>query len=153
MSHATQIINDLFLTQRLLGFGGTNTHAILEYTPPAKSTAGNAEVRTAQALMPFLFSAHTEAALQRLLSSYSEYLKANPETSISDLAWTLCNRRSVLAVKLSLSASSVKKLCENIDTVLEGSRATPTPTIGVRIRSGSKSILGIFTGQGAQWAK
>jgi len=100
-----------------------------------------------------VFSANTEAALQRTLSSFEEYLTSHPETDLINLAWTLGARRSALPVKVALSASSIDELCNEISKKLENIQKTLGSSIGVRSVTGVRRILGVFTGQGAQWAR
>lgn len=134
----------------MIGFGGSNAHAILEEYSPA-----TVEKSAKKALFtPFLFSALTEASLVAQLRAYSDYLKNHTNINATDLAWTLQARRSHLSTKASFSAPSVENLVSKIDTKLATVTQTPGTTVGVR--SGSKQatrarILGVFTGQGAQW--
>ncbi|KAM0276945.1 hypothetical protein ACHAQH_006230 [Verticillium albo-atrum] len=135
------------------GFGGSNAHAILEsYTPVEPSINGHGSSKP-PVVTPFLFSAASEAALQRSLPALRDYLAAHPDTNLSDLAWTLRARRSTLPVKLALSASSVEELLNRIDEKLQSTEGESGALIGVRSMTGSARIFGVFTGQGAQWAR
>lgn len=86
-----------------------------------------------------------------MLISYSELLKANEFLNLRDLAWTLQHRRSALPFKSTISGTTVKDLCVGLDSKLaefEEKKAV----LGVRsLNSTSPRILGVFTGQGAQW--
>lgn len=65
------------------------------------------------------------------------------EELMSNLAFTLCQRRSILPWKVSFTASTAKELrnlLESSDPVPSPSRSTKAPTIGF-----------VFTGQGANW--
>ncbi|KAI5919279.1 hypothetical protein F4810DRAFT_714627 [Camillea tinctor] len=133
------------------GFGGANAHAILEsYTAPEYSSRGTIDTPS---LAPFVFSASSESALQKSLSSYRDYLQDHPDTSLLDLSWTLRARRSALPIKVALPASSVEGLIKKIDEKLESLQNASTKAIGVRSATGTSRILGVFTGQGAQWAQ
>lgn len=101
---------------------------------------------------PFTFSATSEESLIALLQSYSEFLKAHDNTHLRDLAWTLQSRRSALPVKTALSASTIEGLVSQIDLKLEQAKKSPENKIGVRSRPAKPRLLGVFTGQGAQWA-
>ncbi|KAL8986722.1 MAG: hypothetical protein Q9177_004009, partial [Variospora cf. flavescens] len=130
------------------GFGGSNAHAILE---EYREIPGNATVVSLKSyadppnapFTPFVFSA-----------AYSEFLKTHNGINASNLAWTLQSRRSQLPIKASFSAATIEQLASKIDDQLAGVKQTPSKTIG--IRSSPKPviprILGVFTGQGAQWA-
>ncbi|KAL8750373.1 MAG: hypothetical protein Q9184_006446, partial [Pyrenodesmia sp. 2 TL-2023] len=75
---------------------------------------------------PFLFSASSDRALSAMLEAHAKYLQAHPDVDLRDLAYTLHTRRS---------------LAERDKMLRPGHfRAKPR-------------ILGIFTGQGAQWAR
>ncbi|KAI0141789.1 putative hybrid NRPS/PKS enzyme [Xylariaceae sp. FL1272] len=135
------------------GFGGSNAHAILEqYTGPSEtSTPANVTNFT-----PFVFSAVSEGSLVAQLRAYSEYLKAHGDISPYDLAWTLQARRSHFPIKAAFPALTIESLVAKIDEKLELLKTKPGTTLGVRTNakasSGSPRILGVFTGQGAQWA-
>ncbi|KAI8962427.1 hypothetical protein F5Y11DRAFT_365984 [Daldinia sp. FL1419] len=134
------------------GFGGANVHAILEsYSPPDDISyrIGQANIRI---ITPFVFSASSNASLQNLLSSYKDYLSEHPETDLSSLSWTLGVRRSTLPMKVSFTACSVDELRMKIDEKLSSVSDAAGPVLGIRSVPNKKRILGIFTGQGAQWA-
>ncbi|KAF2121672.1 lovastatin nonaketide synthase [Lophiotrema nucula] len=135
------------------GFGGSNAHAILEqyveapvapdnFTPKASSTP----------FTPFVFSAASEPSLVAQLEAYSSHLKTRSEIDLQDLAFTLQARRSQLAVKAAFAASSVEELTSKIDQKLATTKQNST--LGTRSNASNTkaSILGVFTGQGAQWA-
>ncbi|KAJ5951088.1 uncharacterized protein N7479_009501 [Penicillium vulpinum] len=126
------------------GFGGTNAHAILESYEAASTTTA---ITTSHnpVFNPFVFSAASEKSLDTMLSAYSTWLHNLDESSINlrDLSYTLSSRKSELAFKAAISASSVETLCHKL-----ASKQTDI-TRGSQIPA---RILGIFTGQGAQWA-
>ncbi|KAF4335575.1 polyketide synthase [Fusarium beomiforme] len=128
------------------GFGGTNAHAIIEAYEP--STVDNAP---GPLFSPLIFSASSESSLRSLLSSYSEYLKSNSEISLKDLAYTLQTRRSTLAYRVAITASSPEDAYTQLDAIENGEQAS---TIGIRqLNKVSPKIMCVFTGQGAQWPR
>ncbi|KAF3480935.1 uncharacterized protein GIQ15_06282 [Arthroderma uncinatum] len=132
------------------GFGGTNAHAIIEsYEATPKSTTKPKAVRL---FTPLTFSAASETALQRTIGLYADYLKANPAVDIQDLAWTLQSRRSTLPYRLASVAGTAEELSKQL-----GSLAASPPEeteLGIRYAVVTQpSILGVFTGQGAQWPR
>ena len=133
------------------GFGGTNGHAILESYDPSTNTPKSTDYK-ATPFTPFIFSAVTEESLIELLQSYLEFLKLNENINLCDLAWTLHSRRSTLPFKAAFSASSHEVLVSKIEQKLEQAKRNPGTSIGVRSVSVQPRILGVFTGQGAQWA-
>ncbi|RYP81860.1 hypothetical protein DL769_001820 [Monosporascus sp. CRB-8-3] len=134
------------------GFGGSNAHAILEqYVRPNETLAS----RRDSFLTPFVFSAASEVSLIAQLRAYAHYLKEHDDLNASDLAWTLQARRSQLPMRVALSAVTIERLTAKIDAKLAAVEQNPGTTIGIRASSRSSSsaprILGVFTGQGAQW--
>lgn len=85
-----------------------------------------------------------------MLKSYSAHFATKPEIDIRHLSHTLCSRRTTFPARVAFAADSFETLCVKIDSIIHGGEAKQslsTPT------SASKpQILGIFTGQGAQWA-
>lgn len=127
------------------GFGGTNAHAILEsFEPPHDD-------RPASALFtPFVFSAQSKQSLLANLTAHTDYLEHHPDTSPTDLAWTLRSRRSRLPLRVSLPASSIEVLHSNLKNLISNFQLDPrSATTGTN----KTRILGVFTGQGAQWAR
>ncbi|TAQ90374.1 hypothetical protein B7494_g1325 [Chlorociboria aeruginascens] len=142
------------------GFGGSNAHAILEaYTPVVtgndKNSNSNSNSLTPapRPIVPFVFSAVSEKSLQKTLLTFWEYLHENPQISVQDLAWTLHARRSALPVKITISASTREDLSLKLDEKLQVLQQIPNSVIGVRTSNRNRRILGVFTGQGAQWPK
>lgn len=137
------------------GFGGTNSHVIIEnFMPPTDAPTPDSEAVPAPHFAPFNFSAASGSALRGVLSDYSEYLQSHPNVDLGDLAYTLYARRSHHAVRASVSASSAASLQTKINELLaaplEGSSGS---SFGTRSSALSRPIriLGVFTGQGAQW--
>ncbi|KAI9768100.1 MAG: putative Hybrid PKS-NRPS biosynthetic cluster [Geoglossum simile] len=138
------------------GFGGTNAHAILEsYTsaapigPPLPSNSG-------PVYTPFNFSAVSERSLVATIASFSAYLKAEKSTNLRNLSWTLNSRRSSLPVRATFSSLTIDDLCCKLDAFVEGANAKSPSGSTTRPPAGSSAaprIMGIFTGQGAQWAR
>ena len=137
------------------GFGGTNSHIIVEnFIPPSDNATGNIKALAAPQFAPFNFSAVSGSALRGVLSDYSEYLRTHPTVNLGDLAYTLYARRSHHANRASIPAMSAEDLRAKIDEFL----ATPlesntSSSFGTRSKELSRPvrILGVFTGQGAQW--
>ncbi|KAI9052675.1 hypothetical protein LZ554_004014 [Drepanopeziza brunnea f. sp. 'monogermtubi'] len=132
------------------GFGGTNAHVILESAPEqAKLPPTIAPVP--MVALPFAFSAASEKSLGSLLTNYSQFLSDCPETNLNTLAWTLLARRSVLTYKVFFTAQSVSELRAKLNDELENRKNGKSRTLSSRSSARAKRILGVFTGQGAQW--
>lgn len=135
------------------GFGGTNAHAILEsYDIECDENWNGIPPQISNPIvLPFLFSAASARSLGTMLSNYEEYLRSNPKIHLMDLAWTLMKRRSMLAYRVVLCAPTIEVLIIKIREELELRKINNPSTITAQPPSGQKRILGIFTGQGAQW--
>jgi hybrid polyketide synthase/nonribosomal peptide synthetase ACE1 len=133
------------------GFGGVNAHAIIESYEPEKVAPRRAIIaRSLSTPHSFVFSGTSEKSLIAQLQTYLAFLDDNPDFDLRKLSWTLF-RRTALSYRVAFSADSVKSLATNIADILGKaekkedwcSRANP---------KSSHEILGVFTGQGAQWA-
>ncbi|KUM58253.1 hypothetical protein ACN42_g8908 [Penicillium freii] len=131
------------------GFGGTNAHAILEnYVHPVMTTGP-----TLPPFVPLTFSAHTEAALVSLLSQYVQHLKDGNQLDARALAYTLNRHRSQLSKQYAFELNANKSLLENLESHLALLENNEVQIGGGSAPKGGKAkILGIFTGQGAQYA-
>ncbi|KAG4253521.1 hypothetical protein FPRO03_07481 [Fusarium proliferatum] len=131
------------------GFGGTNAHAIVEsWDGPyvrERSPAPNAI-----GAGPFVLSANSSQALAANAGALAEYLKEHPTTNLGQLGYTLFKRTN-LPFRAAFSGSSVECLVEKLqagkESLKSNSRITTLP------ESLPPRVLGVFTGQGAQWAK
>ncbi|KHN93792.1 Beta-ketoacyl synthase [Metarhizium album ARSEF 1941] len=137
------------------GFGATNAHAILESPWYSGDLQAQVQDRTPGSVdkealhLPFLFSATSENPLVALVDSYSKYLENKPDVDLCRLAYTLGCRRSAFAFKTSFSAASQEELCSK----LSESASDQGNLSFVRSTTTNPSLLGVFTGQGAQWPK
>ncbi|KAI0544488.1 hypothetical protein F4679DRAFT_35052 [Xylaria curta] len=140
------------------GFGGTNAHAIVEsYTPDtdkgsAKSKA--AEASSAKFGGPFLFSANSESSLLARVKAFSNLLKVNTSIDLVDLSWVLQSRRTIFPVRTAFSGVTRERLIAAMDEQVQryNDGSFRLGTTSPRMNSNtSRKILGIFTGQGAQW--
>ncbi|KAF2773327.1 putative hybrid PKS-NRPS enzyme [Teratosphaeria nubilosa] len=136
------------------GFGGTNAHAILEnYVPDIGSpglqksqpTPGTAFVG------PLLLSSETEASLLATVQHFADYIRSNPALNLEDLAHTTHVRRTAFAVRAPFAAATRDGLIEALEQAVEKERfVVNSPS--TQSATGRPALLGIFTGQGAQWA-
>lgn len=133
------------------GFGGANAHAIIESYEPEKAVPRRAiSAESSSAPHAFVLSGTSEKSLKAQLQNYLTFLGNNPDFDLRKLSWTLF-RRSALSYRVSYSADSVQSLVTKLEESIEKaenkenwcSRANPKT---------SHEILGVFTGQGAQWA-
>lgn len=143
------------------GFGGANAHAIVESFDNPTPASPHSSPETSRVFTPFVFSAFSEASLQKTLSAYVDHLEKQGdehELRPQDLAWTLRDHRSVLPFRVAVVASSLSGLKEELVAKLENMKDQKS---GMFIKALSSSdmrdkgsrVLGIFTGQGAQYPR
>lgn len=140
------------LLTQCAGFGGTNAHAIIESFGDVHKheiVALQAASEPTGYFVPFTFSATSETSLRALVELYRKYLASTEKLDLRRLAYTLGCRRSPFAYKTTFSATSRLDLISKI----ERSISDNTNALGARSVTKLPSILGIFTGQGAQWPK
>ncbi|KAI1824106.1 hybrid PKS-NRPS PsoA [Xylaria intraflava] len=148
------------------GFGGTNCHVIIEsWDTDQKQESQHLAKIEPQATIhldsdtstpdfwggPFPLSAQSPSALKSMVTSLYKTIESTPEISLGRLAWTLQTRRTEFQFKTSISAPTRGELVTKLRNIAhEGSSwaATSAQTLPANC---SPRILGIFTGQGAQW--
>ncbi|KAJ4419199.1 putative Hybrid PKS-NRPS biosynthetic cluster [Gnomoniopsis sp. IMI 355080] len=138
------------------GFGGANAHAILEQfqQEPSALPSSSSAAHEGPCVSPFVFSALSEAALVSQLQAYSVHLHEHHATiNAADLAWTLRSRRSHFPYKTTFAASNIEQLASMIDAKLIELSTKPGAAVGIRsnTKTSTPCLLGVFTGQGAQW--
>ncbi|KAL4902108.1 hypothetical protein BDW74DRAFT_181271 [Aspergillus multicolor] len=139
------------------GFGGSNGHVILESYNDTRTTkvppAMHADQKIPTLTTPFVFSAQSERSLVRMLQNLAGYLQSTcPEADLRSIASTLQYNKSLHGFRTSITATDRHDLLEKMQIILA---RTPKALVGSRPsakHAGGPRILGIFTGQGAQWA-
>ncbi|KAL4878480.1 thiolase-like protein [Aspergillus karnatakaensis] len=133
------------------GLGGTNAHVILEsYHPSAKEMM---VIRGGDLVVPFVLSAPSDKALEKTLAAFAEFLAQKPLRDPVDTAWTLFRRRSVFTYCVSFSAPSLDVLHGKVQAEIAHRRSSNFVARAAPVFTAPVSILGVFTGQGAQWAQ
>ncbi|CAG9986854.1 unnamed protein product [Clonostachys byssicola] len=139
------------------GFGGANSHAIVESYIPNLTMTGNGQI----CCIPFVFSAASTVSLAAILANTRRYLMSNTDdVSLRDLALTMYLRRSRHAYGIAIAASSLTELCQKLekscyDLTADGGTSTSIRS-STQLSSGhhrKPRILAIFTGQGAQCSR
>ncbi|KAI9699171.1 MAG: Type I Iterative PKS [Bogoriella megaspora] len=128
------------------GFGGTNAHAIIEAWDPLN------EPRTSEPTLhygPFNVSGHSTQALTNNLAVLANTVRNSENINIADLGYTL-SRRSQLTHRTSFSAVSREELASKLEDAALKASSIATRGTAVTERFPLR-ILGVFTGQGAQW--
>ncbi|KAI1822640.1 beta-ketoacyl synthase domain-containing protein [Xylaria intraflava] len=134
------------------GFGGTNAHAIIESWDVEASTDDSNSHSSDKSTPygPFVFSAKSPHDLASVLSMFSDSFKSETTPpNLQDLAWTLQTRRDHFPFRKAISATRIDELTVALDAATS---MDSSPTKAREVSSVHPArILGIFTGQGAQW--
>jgi acyl transferase domain-containing protein/acyl carrier protein len=135
------------------GFGGANVHAILDSYAPPSSTRRRREDEVGACLLPFAVSAASELSLGMVLKDLLQFLDDNPTINLTDLALTLMTRRSCHKYRVMFATTSADELRDQItQEIFRRSGGHMPANLRRHVQSQLNSrILGIFTGQGAQW--
>jgi amino acid adenylation domain-containing protein len=121
------------------GIGGTNAHVILEEPPPCELSCPS---RPAQLL---LLSAKTLSALETATANLTEHLKAHPELTLADAAFTLQVGRQPFSHRRML-------VCRDLNDALDAlEKRDPARLFTAQAQAASKPVVFMFTGQGAQY--
>lgn len=131
------------------GMSGTNVHVILEEAPVREPVpGGNPAPERPRHLLSL--AAKTEGALVELASRYADFLAANPEVSLADVAFTANVGRCDFTHRLCLIAESSQQARGQLTAWAAGK-----PTAGVLWGEASQGqppkLAFLFTGQGAQY--
>lgn len=109
----------------------------------------NGKTPNAQGAGPFVLSANSGPALAATAGALASYLRAHPDADLSQLAYTLF-RRTDFPFRAAFSATSAEQLADKLEAGKDSLKSTSrTATIPEIL---PPRILGVFTGQGAQWA-
>jgi acyl transferase domain-containing protein/ubiquinone/menaquinone biosynthesis C-methylase UbiE/acyl carrier protein len=139
-----------------VGFGGSNTHAIIEsYDSPHCHSGHKSSMSNDKTFpfTPFTFSAASESALMATLKTHADFVKAHDyNIALRDMAWTLQYKRSQFGFRYAVSATTHDNLVRRLEAAVQ----SPSIISGNVTRSSQVAqpqIMGIFSGQGAQWAR
>lgn len=116
---------------------------------PSSSTSDSSEKLWLHASRPlgerpraFHISGHEKESVLGYAKELGEYIWKHGDTlSLDDLAYTMCERRSLLDVGATAVASSVQQLIQELSVLSDITARSPE----------APSLAFIFTGQGAQW--
>nr|APX43994.1 polyketide synthase [Pestalotiopsis microspora] len=154
------------------GFGGTNSHAIIEsYNPQIHGAADTASlvdplrpyalqdpnidgqsITSTQFHLPLLLSASSKKSLLEVTRTWRNYLAGIKDNMVPRLCLNLFRYRTALPYRLSISANSKEQALELLDAALNREHGTLEFGNRSKTLTHGPRILGIFTGQGAQWS-
>ncbi|KAI2602000.1 beta-ketoacyl synthase domain-containing protein [Hypoxylon sp. NC1633] len=149
------------------GFGGANAHVIIESYDPRcldESYQRHAlaekctEIRPPEMahkvssfFLPLFLSAASSKSLRAVVENCKDYLLQQQNVNYGELAWALFSRRTALPYRLVVTASCRPQAIKAIDDILK--EPSTSGNAGARYETAivQPRILGVFTGQGAQW--
>ncbi len=129
------------------GFGGTNAHVVLAEPPaPPDISAVDHPPQLPPTILPI--SARSEEALVATAGRLAGHLAAHPDVTLSDLGYTLGQRRTHLNHRHTVIADSIADAREQLQALADGGqidtgRTDPT----------APKLAFVCTGMGPQWWK
>ncbi|KAI0417175.1 polyketide synthase [Xylaria grammica] len=143
------------------GFGGTNAHAIIEnYIPsgngklslPAGQHQQDIPKPVSICTLPLVISAKSKRSMKSVMKDLVSFLKTNPGIQMQDVLWTHLKKRSTFNVRRAIvGARTQDEACAALDREIASFDAKEDQWVSTTDLSSKPGILGIFTGQGAQW--
>ncbi|OTB00237.1 hypothetical protein M426DRAFT_15697 [Hypoxylon sp. CI-4A] len=128
------------------GYGGSNSHVILERAPKAQSIRNGINGHNSDTSRVFLLSAKDAKVCQKMAKNLSAFLRQSmlEERSLplGGLAYTLAARRSRFPWTVAVQAWNIEELIQQLEQPL-----TTVPLLVTK----RPHIGFVFNGQGAQW--
>ena len=100
------------------GIGGTNAHAVLEEAPEVYSDKNN------HSEVLLVFSAKSNKALDRMTANFVDFLKANKEINLADVAYTLQMGRREFEFRRFVVGTSVENALQLLEKNINEAKAT-----------------------------
>jgi len=127
------------------GISGTNAHVIIEAVPPVEPAAG-ASPAAPPAVVPWVVSAKSTAALESQAARLAGFICARSELAAADVGWSLAGRAAFEHRAVVLGADH--------DQLLTGLGELADGRPGASVITGTgltgKTVF-VFPGQGSQW--
>jgi acyl transferase domain-containing protein len=147
------------------GFGGTNSHAIIEaYTPEIHDCIGHhfaalqgpdtQQHDYAESLpcaLPLFISAASAKSLKEMVNTWASYLTRHPDINLQQVCWNTFSRRTALPFRLTVPAASRFQALESLAALGDSSVYNIDTWVQSKPMTRKPRILGVFTGQGSQW--
>lgn len=134
-----------------IGFGGTNAHIIVEEFKSSDKQGERSEtIGDSTHGLPVVFSAKTKTSLKESMERMLAFIKENSSLDVLDLAFTLLRNRSILPLRYSISGRTKESITAALSLAVRDFKAT-AGSDSITAGGNKVSILGIFTGQGAQF--
>ncbi|MGW6782372.1 type I polyketide synthase [Streptomyces sp. NPDC054987] len=129
------------------GVGGTNCHVVIGQAPPRPAAAPAGE-RAAGAVVPWVLSARSTAALRDQARALGERFAADLGLTPADVSYALAATRDPMEHRAVLVAGAREGFLAGLEALAEG-RPAPGLFRG-RVRRPARTVF-VFPGQGSQW--
>ncbi|MCX4447977.1 beta-ketoacyl synthase N-terminal-like domain-containing protein [Streptomyces sp. NBC_01789] len=126
------------------GISGTNAHVIVEEAP---EETGEAAVRAALPVVPWVVTAKSEQALSAQAARLREQALGEPETDAADIGLSLATTRTAFTHRAVVLGQTATDRADALAALAAGNEH-PAVVVGRARRAGKSAFL--FTGQGAQ---
>nr|WP_099040354.1 type I polyketide synthase [Mycobacterium neglectum] len=127
------------------GFGGTNAHVVLAQGPAAvRSAEPEHQPQPSPTVLPI--SARSEEALVATADRLARHLAAHPDITLSDLGYTLGQRRTHLNHRHTVIADSIVDAREQLQVLASGGVSSTG-----RAASTAPKLAFVCSGMGPQW--
>ncbi|WP_447752582.1 SDR family NAD(P)-dependent oxidoreductase [Pseudomonas nicosulfuronedens] len=130
------------------GYGGTNAHAILASPPTVMASPGAAQDRPGNYWLPL--SARDGQALRERAGQMAQYLESDSRAALTDVLFTLGNRRTHLDHRLLVRGQTRSELTIALRQFAQGEDSSAVAQ-GRRPFNGNGRIAFVYTGMGPQW--
>ncbi|MEU6126736.1 SDR family NAD(P)-dependent oxidoreductase, partial [Streptomyces sp. NPDC047123] len=135
------------------GFSGTNAHLILEEapeeTPRAPSPDASPGVEPGGAVVPWVVSGRSSAALPEQARRLADFVAGAPGAPPTEVGWSLATTRSVFEHRAVVVGRDRAALTTGL-TALASGTVSPDVVSGAATSAGAGPVL-VFPGQGSQW--
>ena len=137
-----------YISVNNFGFSGSNAHCILEAAPRtlADCVPGATDSSNVLSSKLIVLSGNDEVAAKKVAVQLGTYIEQHPEVFqqrlLTDMAYTLCERRTHFPWRIALAAST----CSELAGMLNGIQAAANRAPGK-----APKMAFVYTGQGAQW--
>jgi acyl transferase domain-containing protein len=101
-------------------------------------------------LAPLTLSAVNEQALKANMKSLLQYLQTEPDIQMKDLVWTYLKKRSDLGTRRAIVGQTIPAVAAALTSEIALIEKKDSAAVSSGVNK-KPSVMGIFTGQGAQW--
>ena len=132
------------------GISGTNAHVVIEEPPGDDAVDGESgPARSEGAVVPWVLSAMSEAALREQAARLGSFVDGSPELGVVDVGYSLVTSRAVLEQRAVLVGRDRQDFLDGLSGLADGGDAAGLVR-GIP-GTGSKVVF-VFPGQGSQWS-